>query len=548
MTTRVSPIGDLVDYQATIRPDATALVMPEESLTYAELSRRSDDFAASLMGLGVGPGDHVGILMPNNVDYVLALLGSAKAGAIAVPVNGRFKLAEAGYVLKHAELKVLLTGGDGKGADFPELVHQLQEDGRLDGKIASIVDFTGSAGFLGRSAFEAAGATVPDEEVRLAKARVKVRDVAILMYTSGTTAHPKGCLLTHEALTRQGENVARLRFGLQPEEGHWNPLPLFHCGGLVPMLGCYAVGAKYCHAGHFEPGAAIETIQREGCTVLYPAFEAIWLPILEHPDFTPSNFRHVRVILSIATPERMAQYEAILPWARQITSYGSTEGATNLTVSMPDDSPEVRHNTLGKPIEGLDVRICDPATGVILSPGEMGELCFRGYSTFEGYFNDPVGTAAAFDEDGYFHTGDRALIREDGNLVFGGRLKDMFKVGGENVAAIEVEDFLLRHKAVRLAQVVGVSDAKYGEVGAAFIELADNAALAAQEVIEFCIDQIATYKVPRYVRFVTEWPMSGTKIKKFELREILQAELHAAGIHTAPPIRSREQQPPGSST
>ena len=541
MTTRVSPIGDLVDYQAAIRPDATALVMPEESLTYAELSRRSDDFAASLMGLGVGPGDHVGILMPNNVDYVLALLGSAKAGAIAVPVNGRFKLAEAGYVLKHAELKVLLTGGDGKGADFPELVHQLQEDGRLDGKIASIVDFTGSAGFLGRSAFVAAGAAIPDEEVRLAKARVKVRDVAILMYTSGTTAHPKGCLLTHEALTRQGENVARLRFGLQPEEGHWNPLPLFHCGGLVPMLGCYAVGAKYCHAGHFEPGAAIETIQREGCTVLYPAFEAIWLPILEHPDFSPSNFRHVRVILSIATPERMAQYEAILPWARQITSYGSTEGATNLTVSMPDDTPEVRHNTLGKPIEGLDVRICDPATGVILSPGEMGELCFRGYSTFEGYFNDPVGTAAAFDEDGYFHTGDRALIREDGNLVFGGRLKDMFKVGGENVAAIEVEDFLLRHKAVRLAQVVGVSDAKYGEVGAAFIELADNAALAAQEVIEFCIDQIATYKVPRYVRFVTEWPMSGTKIKKFELRESLQAELDAAGIHTAPQIRSQGQ-------
>ncbi|MDR5699760.1 class I adenylate-forming enzyme family protein [Agromyces aerolatus] len=538
MTTRVSPVGDLVDIQASIRPEAKALVMPSESLTYAELARRSDHFARSLMGLGVGYGDRVGILMPNSVDYVLAILGAAKAGAVAVPINGRFKRAEAGYVLEHAELTVLLTGRGEGGTDFSDLVRQVIADGMPAETIGTVVDLSGGDGFLGRAAFEAAADGVADDELRLAKARVRVRDVAILMYTSGTTAHPKGCLLTHEALTRQGENVARQRFGLQPEEGHWNPLPLFHCGGIVPMLGCFAVGAKYCHAGHFDPKQAIETIQREHCTVLYPAFEAIWLPILEHPDFDPETFRHVRVILSIATPERMAQYEAILPWAPQITSYGSTEGATNLTVSLPDDSAEVRHNTLGKPIEGLEIRIVDPETGEILGPDQMGELCFRGYSCFDGYFKDPVTTEAHFDEDGYFHTGDRALIRADGNLVFGGRLKDMFKVGGENVPAIEVEDFLIRHPAVRVAQVVAVADGKYGEVGAAFIQLVEGAALSEQELIGFCLDQIATYKVPRYVRFVSDWPMSGTKVKKFELRERLQAELDAAGVHTAPAVRA----------
>jgi len=539
MTTYVSPIGDLVDRQAQLRPESTALVMPGVSLSYAELAERTDRFAASLMGLGVRPGDRVGILMPNCVEYVLAILGAAKAGAVSVPINGRFKRSEAGYVLDHAELTVLLTSSGDAGVDFPDLVRQVLADG-VGSELRAVVDFSGSDGFVDAEGFHRAGDAVDADEIRQAKARVRVRDVAILMYTSGTTAHPKGCLLTHEAVTRQGENVARMRFGLQPDEGHWNPLPLFHCGGIVPMLGCFAVGAKYCHAGHFEPGAAIETIRRERCTVLYPAFEAIWLPILEHPDFSPDDFRHVRVILSIATPERMAQYEAILPWAPQITSYGSTEGATNLTVSMPDDPAEVRHNTLGKPIEGLEVRIIDPESGVVLGPDTMGELCFRGYSSFEGYFKDEAVTAASFDDDGYFRTGDRAMLRADGNLVFGGRLKDMFKVGGENVAAIEVEDFLIRHPAVRVAQVVAVADAKYGEVGAAFIQLAEGTVATQDEIIEFCIDQIATYKVPRYVRFVTEWPMSGTKVKKFELRAILQAELDDAGVTMAPQIRARQ--------
>jgi fatty-acyl-CoA synthase len=543
MWINVTTIGDLVDRQAEVNGD-TALVMPGVRLTYPQLSAASDRFAAGLAGLGVERGDKVGILMPAGLDYVLALFGAAKIGAVAVPINGRFKRHEAGYVIGHADLKVMLTGADPHGMDYPALVSEIiSPDGKGSGgdeselvsTLSHVVCLTGRVdGFLSRADFEAAGEAVSFDEIKTRQKRVRVRDIALLMYTSGTTALPKGCLLTHEALTRQGEKVAKTRFFLTRGEGFWDPLPLFHCGGIVPMLGCFSVGAKYCHAGHFDAGQAIRTIEKERCTVLYPSFEAIWLPVLEHPDFGKADFSHVRLIQNIATPERMAQFEERMPWAKQVTSYGSTECATNLTMGLPDEPFEVRAKTLGKPVEGMEVKITDPETGEKLGPGVMGELCFRGYSCFEGYYKDTAQTAAAFDSDGFFHSGDRASIDQGGNLVFGGRLKDMLKVGGENVAAIEVEDFLIRHPAVKVAQVVGVRDERYGEVPAAFVELREGATVSGAALVEFCMGAIATYKVPRYVRFVTEWPMSGTKVKKFELRDSLTGELDAKGIREAP--------------
>ena len=205
---------------------------------------------------------------------------------------------------------------------------------------------------------------------------------------------------------------------------------------------------------------------------------------------------------------------------------------------MPDDPFDVRTQTLGRPVEGMEVRVVDPETGAPVPDGVMGELCFRGYSCFEGYYKDPEATARAFDDEGWFHTGDRASVDEAGNLRFGGRLKDMLKVGGENVAAIEIEGFLVRHPAVSIVQVVGVVDARYGEVPAAFIQLAPNASLDADELVDFCVGSIATFKVPRYVRFVTQWPMSGTKVQKFVLRAQLEAELAEAGITEAPRVPS----------
>ncbi|CAN5211401.1 class I adenylate-forming enzyme family protein [soil metagenome] len=534
MWINVSTIGDLVDRQAELR-ESVALVMSGVSSTYPELSTQSDEFAASLVGLGVRPGDKVGILMHNCLDFVLALLAAAKIGAVAVPINGRFKAHDASYVISHADVTVLLTAADPRGTDYPELVRRIfaaesGEGAALDftaaPTISHVVSLTNDIeGFLTRKDFERAGADVTRADVKTLQSRVRVRDIALLMYTSGTTARPKGCLLTHEALTRHGEKVARTRFMLTPSDGFWDPLPLFHCGGLVPMLGCFSVGAKYCHPGHFDAGEALKTIHDERCTVLYPSFEAIWLPVIEHPDFEKTDLSHVRLIQNIATPERMAQFEARMPWARQVTSYGSTECATNLTMGRAEDPFEIRVRTLGQPVEGMEVKIVDPETGVEVPTGTMGEMCFRGYSSFEGYYKEPEQTAAMFDADGYFHSGDRACMDEDGNMIYGGRLKDMLKVGGENVAAIEIEDFLTRHPAVRIAQVVGVPDDRYGEVAAAFVELVTGQRASAEDLISFCTGTIASYKVPRHVRFVTEWPMSGTKVRKVDLKAELTAEL-----------------------
>jgi fatty-acyl-CoA synthase len=539
MWTSVTTIGDLVD-RHTDEPDSIAVVMPGLRLGYHGLSTLTDDYARSLVALGVGHGDKVGILMHNCIEFIALLIAAAKIGAISVPINNRFKAHEASYVISHADLTVLATGADPRGTDFPALVSEVLAGAELDAPLLkSVIDFTGATpGFLTAAEFESAAAAISVEEIKRRQGTVRVRDIAILMYTSGTTARPKGCLLTHESVTRQGEKVARTRFFLQKGEGFWDPLPLFHCAGIVPMIGCFSVGAKYCHAGFFEPGESLRMMADEECTVLYPAFETIWLPVINHPDFDTTDLSRVRVIQNIATPERMAQFEAKMPWAAQVTSYGSTECATNLAISVPDDPIEVRLNTLGRVVDGMEVKITHPLTGERMPAGEFGELCFRGYSCFEGYYKDPVQTAAAFDDEGYFHTGDRAAVREDGNMIYGGRLKDMLKVGGENVAAIEIEDYLARHPAVAIAQVVAVRDERYGEVAAAFVQLNAGYELSDRELVDFCIGKIATYKVPRYVRFVTEWPMSGTKVKKFELATQIAAELDRAGITVADPVAS----------
>jgi fatty-acyl-CoA synthase len=280
-------------------------------------------------------------------------------------------------------------------------------------------------------------------------------------------------------------------------------------------------------------------LEEERVTVAYPAFETIWFAILNHPRFAQADLTSIRLIQNITVPERLAQFEARMPYAAQVTSYGSTECATNLTLPLPDDPYEVRMNTLGAPVDGMEVKIADPETGEPMPVGEVGELCFRGYSRFEGYYKEPELTASVIDDEGYFHSGDLASADAEGRLVFAGRLKDMLKVGGENVAALEVEAFLATHPALDIVQVVGADDSRYGEVPAAFVQVAPGQTVTEQEIIDFSVGKIATFKVPRYVRFVDEWPMSGTKIQKFRLREQLAEELAGRGITEAPRIDRR---------
>ena len=524
----VTTVGDLIDAAAR-RWTHDALVFPERRVSFRELGELTTGYARSLHGLGLRPGDKLGVLMPNCLDYVLLWTAATKLGAVAVPINGRFKAHELSYVIPHADIGMLVTSvGPTDTTDFPALVADVLGAAPL---LREVIDFSEvpQPGFLSRAQFVAAGDDVSANIVDTLAARVRVRDPAILMYTSGTTAAPKGCLLSHEAVVRQGAAVASTRFALSPDDRMWDPLPLFHCGGIVPMLGCLSAGATFYHAGHFEPGQSLETLWKERVTIAYPAFDTIWMQILQHPRYPEADLSALRTIMSIATPERLAQFEQAMPWAKQISSYGSTEGATNLTLSHPDDPYEARMRTLGGPIEGLEIRIAALETGEDLECGAIGELCFRGYCLFSGYYKDPAATAAAIDADGWFHTEDLGALDQQGRFIYAGRLKDMLKVGGENVSALEVEDYLVRHPAVAVAQVVAAPDEKYGEVPVAFIQLRPGRSVSEQELIAFCDGSIARYKVPRHVRTVEEWPMSGTKIQKFVLRERIATELTLAG-------------------
>jgi fatty-acyl-CoA synthase len=546
----VTTMGDLVD-RAASRADRDALIFPRERASYPELAASTTRFARSLQGLGVVAGDKVGILMHNCLDFVLALVGASKLGAVAVPVNGRFKRHELGHVIAHSDIRVLFTATGPAGAtDYPALLNEVfpklatQNRFALDlpdaPALRNIVNLDGEAPWLlSRAEFAAAGEGVSDEDVDTVQERVRIRDVAMLMYTSGTTARPKGCLLSHEALVRHAGNVARSRFFLTENDRYWDPLPLFHIGGIVPMLSCFYVTATFVHSGHFDADVALRQLEEERCTVAYPAFETLWLEVLNHPRFAEADLSALRLIQNIASPERLIYLQARLPTAVEVSSYGATECSSNLTLPMPDDSYQVRMHTLGHPLPGIEIKIVDPDSRVERPAGEVGELCFRGYSRFEGYYKDPELTASVIDDAGWFHSGDLAYIDADQRLVYAGRLKDMLKVAGENVSALEVEDYMSRHDAVDIVQVVGAPDARYGEVPAAFVQLKPGAQADEGMLIDFCRGSIATYKVPRYVRFVAEWPMSGTKIQKFVLREMITQELSDRGVTQAPRIDSK---------
>jgi fatty-acyl-CoA synthase len=549
MWIEATTIGDLLD-RAASETDGDAVVFPDERATYTELAARSDQCARSLLALGIGPGDKVGILMPNCLDYVVVLAGAAKLGAVAVPINGRFKATELDHVVTHGDVRVLVTAKSPDGTDYPGLI--LQTFPEIEGQDAKsleltrapalrqLVDMGGETpGFVTRAQFEAGAGRVPLEDVKRLQERVAIRGVGMLMYTSGTTARPKGCLLTHEALVRHAFNIVGSRFFLTREDRFWDVLPLFHIGGITPMYACFGARCAYVHTGFFEPAVALRQLEEEKVTVAY-TFELMWSAVLNAPEFDPEKLRSLRLIMNIALPEKISQMQEVTPWAPHVSSFGSTESASHITLALPDDPLEVRVNTLGTPLPGIEIKIVDPERGEELPHGEIGELCWRGYNRFEGYFKDPEATAKAIDEDDWFHTGDLGAVDDAGCFVYAGRLKDMLKVGGENVSALEVEDYIARHPSVNMAQVVGAPDVRYTEVPAVYIQLKPGAAaLSEDEVIGFCVGQIASYKVPRYVRFVEEWPMSGTKIQKFVLRDRIAQELAAAGITEAPRLSER---------
>jgi fatty-acyl-CoA synthase len=392
---------------------------------------------------------------------------------------------------------------------------------------------------LDEAAFSAAAGTVGDDAVDRAEAAVRPDDSAIILYTSGTTASPKGCVYVHRGMTTQAFSYGTA-LELTAEDRFWTPLPLFHVAGLVTVLACIAAPCALIHVGrHFEPGPALDQLERERCTLAFPAFETIWLAVQNQPRFPEADLGALRLVIAVGSPGSLRLMQERLPGVTQVSSFGSTECGGFVSIGRPGDPLETRLTTNGRAFPGSELRIVDPETGEDVPPNTSGEILMRGPARFVRYHEDPEQTARTIDEDGWFHSGDLGRLDEEGRLSFVGRLKDMLKVGGENVAAVEIETYLLGHPACEIVQVVAAPDARYTEVAAAFVQLRPGATATEQELIDFCRGQIATFKVPRYVRFVDEWPMSGTKIQKFVLRERIAAELEERGIREAPKLTSR---------
>ena len=532
---RATTLGDLLLLGADRAPTQELLVFPDKRSTYGALVEAAYARARSLAGLGVGPGDHVGILMANCQEFIELLFGCAFLGAVAVPVNARNKAAELGYVVENADLKVLVTSDlISEYADFGALLTDalpgLAEAGTgplaLPGapRLRAVVMLGEQRcpGMLTEDAFTDAGAAVSQAQVDALRVRVQLSDPAIMMYTSGTTSNPKGCPLSHGLLTRNGINMNRERYFLSASDRFWAPLPMFHMAAILPLLACLDAGATMLSMLHVEPGAALDMLEHERVTVAFPSFPTVTNDLISHPTFRSRDLSALRRINNVAPVEMLRQFQAAFPQAVQTGAYGMTEAGGVVSFNHPDETLETRLHTCGRPFPGIDIKIVDLDNGEELPPGAIGECLLRGYAVFDGYYKAPEKNAESF-TDGWFRTGDLCAVDENGAVTFHGRAKDMLKVGGENVAALEIESVLASHPAVAMAQVIGVPDARLLEVACAFVELAEGADASETDLIMFCRDQLASFKVPRYVRFVREWPMSATKIQKYRLREQFMA-------------------------
>jgi acyl-CoA synthetase (AMP-forming)/AMP-acid ligase II len=345
--------------------------------------------------------------------------------------------------------------------------------------------------------------------------------------------HPKGCVFTSHALAL---NAAAIVSRLEIPDGDrwWDPLPLFHMGGIMLASSVLAVAGTFVTQAHFTVGEALALIESERPDVLYPLFPTITMDLLDDPSFGLVDVTGVRLIGSVAPPDVQARIQDALPGARLFSAYGITELCGCVAFNSPHDPAELRLRTCGRAMDGFEMRVIDPDTGEPCAPESHGELIGRGPQMFTCYYGNAAATAAVVDADGYFHTGDLCSIDSDGVISYHGRIKDMLKVGGENVSAIEVESLLATHPGIKLAQVVGIPDPRLIEVPVAFIEVATGQTLTEEQVIAHCTGRIASYKVPRRVRFVTEWPMSATKIQKFRLRDQLLEELAASPATSVP--------------
>ena len=520
-------IGDNLRRIAAAHPGSEALVdVPTgRRWTYAGLDADTDAVALGLLAAGIEAGDRVGIWAPNCAEWVLLQYGTAKIGAILVNINPAYRSHELGYVLRQSGVALLVSAQSFKTSDYRAMIEEVR--GELD-ELGQVI-YLGTPGWDELMAAGAAAAAAGSPALERRTAALSFDDPINIQYTSGTTGFPKGATLSHHNILNNGFFIGEgCRY--TPADRVCIPVPFYHCFGMVlGNLACSTHGACIViPAPGFEPAATLRAVQEERCTSLY-GVPTMFIAELALADFASYDLSTLRTGIMAGSPcpvEVMKRVVSEMHMSEVTICYGMTETSPVSAQTTADDDMERRVATVGRVHPYVEVKITDPDTGLVLPRGMPGEMCTRGYSVMLGYWNEPEKTAEAIDAARWMHTGDLAVMDADGYLNIVGRIKDMVIRGGENVYPREVEEFLYAHPAIEDVQVIGVPDAKYGEELCAWVKLRPGSELTAEDVRAFCTGKIAHYKVPRYVRFTSEFPMTVTgKVQKFKMRETSVTEL-----------------------
>ncbi|WP_257454457.1 AMP-binding protein [Archangium lipolyticum] len=514
--------------------DREALVVVSQGYraTWREFWDVTTRVALGLLAFGVEKGDRVGLWSPNRYEWVVAQYAAARIGAILVNLNPAYKTAELEYALNQSGTSVLLLSRGFRQSDYRKMLEEVRP--RCPGlRVALVLDDDWE--LLLKNGTHVSERTLADREATL-----QFDDPINIQYTSGTTGFPKGATLSHHNVLNNGFFVGEA-IGLTPEDRVCIPVPFYHCFGMVMgNLACTSHGSTMVIPSEaFDPLAVMQTVGAERCTALY-GVPTMFIAELDHPRFAEFDFSSLRTGIMAGSPcpiEVMKKVQSRMNMREVTICYGMTETSPVSTQSSLDDPLDKRVSTVGRVHPHVEVKIVDPGTGAVVPRGSPGELCTRAYSVMLGYWNNPEATRTSIDAAGWMHTGDLATMDEEGYVKIVGRIKDMIIRGGENVYPREIEEFLHTHPAVSEAQVIGVPSEKYGEEVMAWVKTKPGATCTQEELVRFCTGRISTFKIPRFWKFVDEFPMTVTgKIQKFRMREVAVVELGleaAANIRTA---------------
>jgi fatty-acyl-CoA synthase len=530
-------LGQLLKETASKFPDQDAVVYVDRDyrLTWQQFDELTDELAKGLMALGIEKGEKVAVWATNVPFWVALMFATAKMGAILLTVNTAYKRNELKYLLTNSDADNIFITNGFRDSDYIEILYDLAPELRnmQRGAIKSEtfphlkrVCFLGVEKHRGMYSIpEIIGLarTVSDEELEARQATFTCHDVVNMQYTSGTTGFPKGVMLSHHNILNNGYSIGqRQRF--TSKDKLLIHVPLFHCFGCVlGVMACLNHGTTMVFTEVFDPVKSMMSIEQEKCTAVY-GVPTMFIAMLEHPLFPKFDFSSLRTGImagSVCPVQTMRQVTEKM-YMKQITSvYGLTESSPGMTQSDVDDPYHYRVESVGKAFPHVEVKVLDPETNEEVERGKQGEVCCRGYNAMKGYYKNPEATAKCIDENGWLHSGDLGVMDENGFVVITGRIKDMIIRGGENIYPREIEEFLYTMPGIADVQVAGVPSRKYGEEVGAFIILKKDVELAPEDVRDFCRGQIAWHKIPKYIAFVTEFPLTTSgKVQKYKLREL----------------------------